>query len=101
MPTQEGMLGYDSLGRQQREYGQRSAEQALQRALRYYGLQERELADLRKSDPRKMLIGECIKCDFCVKNRLDQRATEDRAPRHGHLGDAPVQESARRDRQGS
>ena len=83
---QEGMLDNDSIGRQQREYGERAAEQALQRALRYYGLQERELADLRKSDPRKMLIAGCIKCHFCVTNdwisgrlKLGHRSTVTRA----------------------
>ena len=62
------MLGYDSIGRHQREYGQQAAEKALQRALRYFGVRERELADLRKSDPRKMLIGGCLKCHFCATN---------------------------------
>ena len=50
------------------------------------GLQERELGDLRKSDPRKMLIGGCIKCHFCVTNtwisgrlKLGHRSTVTRA----------------------
>jgi len=69
LQEQEGMLGYDSIGRQQWEYyGQQAAKLALQRALRYDGLQERELADLRKSDLRKMLIAGCMKCHFCVTN---------------------------------
>ena len=37
---------------------------------------------------------------FLRDERLDQRAVEARAPRHGHPGDAPVQESALLDRRG-
>lgn len=37
---------------------------------------------------------------FLRDERLDQRATEARAPQHGHPGDASVQESTLRGRQG-
>jgi REP element-mobilizing transposase RayT len=85
------VLRQDNIGRQRRDHGERGAELTLREGLVFLDVEESALADLRKSDPRKMFLAGILKAHFAVSNEwisqhlvMGHRTTVTRAMRLMH-----------------